>query len=58
VQVEAIKTSVMNETPAPEEMKIQQKDMLELNGVMLETILVIVIVAILAVFYLREKKKI
>ena len=57
-QVEAIKTPILNETPAPEKMKIQQKDKPELNGGILVTIVVLfIIVAILAVFYLKAKKK-
>lgn len=58
-QVEAIKTAIITETPAPEETKMIQKETPELNGGLLVFgVILFIIVTILAVVHLRKKKKI
>lgn len=58
-QVEAIKTPIITETQAPEETKIMAKETPETNGgLVVMTVVLVIIVAILAVLYMRGKKKI
>ncbi len=59
VPVEAVKTPVTaNETPAPEEIEVKREETSGLNGTLLVTAVVLVIlVAILAAVYMKEKKK-
>jgi len=60
VPVESVKTPVAaQETQAPEEIEVKRKETSGLNGILLVTaVAMVIIVAILAAFYIREKKKI